>query len=583
MAAPKYYANIYGTIGSSAGTSAGTGTIKYKYGSNSATKTGVTLTHLIDAVYLSSSPGADIYIDKKYTFTVSTKPNASTILGTNALKTVNSSKTSSQTYRCIFYYDEAYTDEFTRSAELTRTVTTPVTTKYYAPSKWDNGTFTDFSVKASFSVSTTDGSDNAKKYYRPLGVTLTCTCTSKSTDGTPTYAKTDYYLPQYSTDPAKTPLGKHFDRWYNEEYGQSIGASGKYIAGYHWISNKAAATYHFYPVFEPNNYTITFVQTSTDVIDGSAIAGGGGTSTKEVTFGCSLGSITKPSANGYNFIGYWSKNTDGTYNKKYYDATGSGVDGVVYDIPDNATLYARYERAEFNLTLNKNTSSTDYVWNTTGTSGWLSSSNNYYKPCTYKAKYNSTYPTPTITLPGYMFDGWWTSSTGGTRITGEEIMPANNTTIYAHWEQGVKVIFDCAGGIKPDSYPAESGDNHKFYLVLKNNTTNNNLIFNPTKENYVLDGWYTGENGTGTKVYGWNSYQDSKWNSSATTFWNTNGTWKYTSSITLYANWVKANSYAYWNNAWHPIKNIYARYNGAWKLVTEFDAHNGTEWKKGVQ
>ena len=49
--------------------------------------------------------------------------------------------------------------------------------------------------------------------------------------------------------------------------------------------------------------------------------------------------------------------------------------------------------------------------------------------------YNSTYGTlPTPTRSGYTFDGWYTSSTGGTKVTSStKYTTEGNTTLYAHW------------------------------------------------------------------------------------------------------------------------------------------------------
>ena len=49
--------------------------------------------------------------------------------------------------------------------------------------------------------------------------------------------------------------------------------------------------------------------------------------------------------------------------------------------------------------------------------------------------YNSTYGTlPTPTRTGYTFDGWYTSSTGGTKITADtKVTITANQTLYAHW------------------------------------------------------------------------------------------------------------------------------------------------------
>ena len=41
---------------------------------------------------------------------------------------------------------------------------------------------------------------------------------------------------------------------------------------------------------------------------------------------------------------------------------------------------------------------------------------------------------PTPTREGYVFDGWYTAASGGTRITGDAVL-TGNATLYAHWRQ----------------------------------------------------------------------------------------------------------------------------------------------------
>lgn len=58
--------------------------------------------------------------------------------------------------------------------------------------------------------------------------------------------------------------------------------------------------------------------------------------------------------------------------------------------------------------------------------------------CSTKSKtvtYSSTYGTlPTPTRDGYTFDGWYTSATGGTKVTSSsKVAATSNHTLYAHW------------------------------------------------------------------------------------------------------------------------------------------------------
>lgn len=55
---------------------------------------------------------------------------------------------------------------------------------------------------------------------------------------------------------------------------------------------------------------------------------------------------------------------------------------------------------------------------------------------------NPTYGTlPTPARTGYTFDGWYTSASGGTKITSSSTITAN-TTIYAHWNKSKEDIYN---------------------------------------------------------------------------------------------------------------------------------------------
>lgn len=58
---------------------------------------------------------------------------------------------------------------------------------------------------------------------------------------------------------------------------------------------------------------------------------------------------------------------------------------------------------------------------------------------------------PTTSRTGYTFNGWWTSKTGGTKITANSTMTfTKNTTLYAHWTANVYTLtYDGNGGETP--------------------------------------------------------------------------------------------------------------------------------------
>lgn len=111
------------------------------------------------------------------------------------------------------------------------------------------------------------------------------------------------------------------------------------------------------------------------------------------------------------------------------------------------------------------------------------------------------------TKDGYTFDGWYTTSTGGTKIVPNTLVTnKENHTLYAHYSTNkYTVTYDANGG----SCDVTS-QNYSYNESLK-------VIPTPTRSGYTFDGWYTEDSG-GTKV---------------TTPYTV------TSNITLYAHWTK--------------------------------------------
>ena len=117
-------------------------------------------------------------------------------------------------------------------------------------------------------------------------------------------------------------------------------------------------------------------------------------------------SFTKPTRPGYTFVG-WATSSKAT--SAEYSA------GSAYTQNAGLKLYAVWKVNSYTVSFNANG----------GSCGTSSKS----------VTYNSTYGTlPTPTRSGYTFGGWYTSQTGGTRITSStKYTTAGNTTLYARW------------------------------------------------------------------------------------------------------------------------------------------------------
>lgn len=84
---------------------------------------------------------------------------------------------------------------------------------------------------------------------------------------------------------------------------------------------------------------------------------------------------------------------------------------------------------------------------------------------------------PTATKTGFVLEGWYTSASGGTKITEETIINAD-VTYYAQYEEGYLVTFDADGGT--------SSFDEK--LVIPNSTIGE--LPTATKTNFNFEGWY---------------------------------------------------------------------------------------------
>ena len=219
--------------------------------------------------------------------------------------------------------------------------------------------------------------------------------------------------------------------------------------------------------------------------------GSGGPTTEYKMHGEKLTlSTTKPTKTGYDFVG-WSTTSNGT--SATYNAGGT------YSTDKAVTLYAVWKAKNYTVTFNANGGSVS--------------------PNSKTVTYNSTYGTlPTPTRTGYTFNGWYTSSSGGTKISSSsKVTITSNQTLYAHWTiNSYTVTFNANGGsVSPSS--------------TKANYNTNITLPTPTRANYKFDGWYTSSSG-GTRVGGGgNSY-------------------KVTGNTTLYAHWT-ANTYTITFNA----------------------------------
>ena len=101
------------------------------------------------------------------------------------------------------------------------------------------------------------------------------------------------------------------------------------------------------------------------------------------------------------------------------------------------------------------------------------------KTVTVGASYGSL---PTPTRDGYTFDGWYTGSSSGTRITSDsKVSLSENQTLYAHWTKEAAstytVTFDANGGrVSPSSVTLKVGESYANFPT-------------PVLAGYKFNGW----------------------------------------------------------------------------------------------
>ena len=125
---------------------------------------------------------------------------------------------------------------------------------------------------------------------------------------------------------------------------------------------------------------------------------------------------------------------------------------------------------------------------------------------------------PTPSRSGYIFSGWYTAASGGTRIggAGDSYTPSANITLYAQWGKPCTVTYDANGGTCGTASEKYTGT----ALTLPT----------PTRDGYWFVGWYDAATG-GNKIG------------------DAGATYNPSDEITLYAHWQEKIEYTVTYNA----------------------------------
>lgn len=368
----------------------------------------------------------------------------------------------------------------------------------------------------------------------PAKASYTITYNANSGSGAPS-AQTKWYgedLTLSSTVPTRTNY--IFKGWATS----STATTAAYSAGGKYTANAAAT---LYAVWQLNAYTVTY----------NKGANGTGTNTTDTKIhGTPLtlkGAIF--TRTGYTQTG-WST-TDGgskTYNLNYSYTTNAAVTlypfwtlnswTVSYNAnggsgaPSSQTKYynqtlalsstkptkANASAGSYTVTYNGNggtasaasasaartTAYTFSKWNTnsSGTGTNYSSGGNYTanSAATLYAIYSETTTTAAVSLTsasrtGYTFAGWYTASSGGTRVggSGSSYTPTKSLTLYAHWTANTYTIsFNKNTTATVSNMPSSQTKTQDVALTLTSTK--------PTRTDYLFKGWGT-SNGTTTVTY----------------------------------------------------------------------------------
>ena len=157
------------------------------------------------------------------------------------------------------------------------------------------------------------------------------------------------------------------------------------------------------------------------------------TSTATASYGTTYGKLPTPTRDGYTFDGWYTSTS----------SSGTKVTATTtYTRTSDQTLYAHWDANSYTISFNANGGSVSQTSKT--------------------VTYGSTYGTlPTPTRNGYTFDGWYTSATGGTRITSSTTVSiAGNDTLYAHWTQSNYTVTQSING----SSSSESVGGYNAYI-----------------------------------------------------------------------------------------------------------------------
>lgn len=253
---------------------------------------------------------------------------------------------------------------------------------------------------AQTSVSIPSGSIGNKSYTANWNVN-SYTATFNGNGGSAGTSITKPYGSQLGTLPTSSRTGYTFRGWFTAASG------GTQITA---TTTMPASNVTYYAQWTANTYTVNY----------NANGGTGTTASSSHTYGVAKALTSNGfSRTGYTFLG-WSTSpsaTTATYTNGQSVSNLSSTNGAT------VTLYAVWKVNSYTLTFNPN-------------GGTVSETSRKVAQGSPLGKL------PVPTRPGYIFNGWFAYSYGGTQYTESSIMGSSDLTIYALWTQKTMTLID---------------------------------------------------------------------------------------------------------------------------------------------
>ena len=461
------------------------------------------------------------------------------------------------------YYTQTLTLSSTKPTRSNATATYTVTYNYNYSGKSNTTATATKTTKYTFA----NWKSTAGTAYSPGGSYSTNASTTMTAQWTSSASTTSVTLPTPTRD------GYDFNGWYNASSGGTkIGNGG--------ASYTPTATITLYAHWTESVYTVSY--------NANGGSGAPSSQTKQKDQALTL-TNTKPTRTGYTFS-KWNTQANGsgtnynpggsytanasatlyaqwnivTYTVSYAANGGSSTPSSQSKEYGNAlTLRAGISRSNatttYTVTFDRNgsgaasttataTKTTSYTFSkwkaTDGTTYNASGSYTKNEATTMTAQWTSSASTTSVTLPnitwtGHTLDGWYTASSGGTKVGagGASYTPSATVTLYAHWITNTYTVSYAANG--GSSTPASQTKTYGVALTLKSAISRANATTTYTVTYNANSGSVSPASDTATKttVYAFDS-----WKATDNTLYSAGGSYTKNEGTTMTAQWTSSSS-----------------------------------------